>query len=134
MLAMRAYRDHGASAAIKEPKIVLPITAHAAFDKAAKYFGIESSASARSADLRADVEAARDASTTKPSVVVGSAPSFPHGSIDPIEELAELAARARHRLPHRRVPRRLPAAVDGAAGYDVPPFDFRVPGVTSMSR
>ena len=71
--------------------------------------------------------------TDRTVVVVGSAPAFPHGVIDPIEELSELAREPRRRLPHRRLPRRLRAAVGRAPGLRVPPFDFRLPGVTSMS-
>ena len=49
--------------------------------------------------------------TSNTVVIIGSAPSFPHGVIDPIEELSRAGAQARHRLPHRRVPGRLRAAV-----------------------
>ena len=59
-------------------------------------------------------------------MIVGSAPSFPHGVIDPIAELAELARRARHRVPHRRLPRRLRAAVGRAAR--LPRAAVRLPG------
>ncbi len=78
--------------------------------------------------------AATEAAITDNTVViVGSAPSFPHGVIDPIEELSELA-RARGIGFHTD------ACLGGFVlpwaeklGYPVPPFDFRLPGVTSMS-
>ena len=72
--------------------MVVPSTAHAAFDKAAAYFGIELVRVPVGADMRADVAATADAITDRTVVVVGSAPSYPHGVIDPIEELAALAA------------------------------------------
>ena len=116
-----------------DPQMVVPSTAHAAFDKAAAYFGIEPVRVPVGADLRADVAATADAITDRTVVVVGSAPSYPHGVIDPIEELAELAA-------GRGVGFHTDACLGGFVlpwarrlGRDVPPFDFRLPGVTSMS-
>ena len=91
LLAMKAYRDR---AGIERPQMVVPATAHAAFDKAAHYFGIETVHVPVGPDWRADVAATADAITDRTIVVVGSAPCFPHGAIDPIEELAALAARA----------------------------------------
>jgi glutamate/tyrosine decarboxylase-like PLP-dependent enzyme len=84
-------------------------------------------------DYRADVAATRRALTRNTIAVVGSAPSFPHGVIDPIAELAELARQ-------RGIGFHTDACLGGFVlpwaeklGYPVPPFDFRVPGVTSMS-
>jgi sphinganine-1-phosphate aldolase len=134
LLAMKAYRDRARERdGIDAPQIVLPTTAHAAFDKAARYFGIEAVAVPVGSDFRADVEATAAAISDRTVVIVGSAPSFPHGVIDPIEELSELA-RARGIGFH----------TDGCLGgfllpfaeklgYEVAPFDFRLPGVTSMS-
>ena len=96
--------------------MVIPSTAHAAFDKAAAYFGIEPVRVPVGADMRADVAATADAITDRTVVVVGSAPSYPHGVIDPIEELGGAGRRPRRRLPHRRLPGRLRAAV-GASGW-----------------
>ena len=134
MLAMKAYRDRArARASIEAPQMVLPTTAHAAFDKAARYFGIEAVPVPVREDCRADVAATADAITDRTVVVVGSAPSFPHGTIDPIEELSELAR-------ERGVGFHTDACLGGfllpfaeRLGHDVPPFDFRLPGVTSMS-
>jgi sphinganine-1-phosphate aldolase len=130
LLAMKAYRDR---AGIDGPQMVIPTTAHAAFMKAAAYFGIEPVRVPVGADQRADVAATAEAITDRTIVVVGSAPSYPHGLIDPIEELAALAAR-------RGVGFHTDCCLGGFVlpwaerlGRDVPPFDFRVPGVTSMS-
>jgi hypothetical protein len=92
MLAMKTYRDRArAERGIRRPEMVVPITAHAAFDKAAQYFGIKMVRIPVDQDYRADIRAAARAITRRTVVVVGSAPSFPHGMVDPIAELSELA-------------------------------------------
>jgi sphinganine-1-phosphate aldolase len=134
MLAMKTYRDRARELrGITRPSMVVPESAHAAFDKASRYFGIELVKVPVGPDWRADVAATRKAITRDTVVVVGSAPSFPHGVIDPIEELSELA-RARGIGFHTD------ACLGGFVlpfarqlGYRVPAFDFRVPGVTSIS-
>lgn len=134
LLAMKTYRDRAREERrITRPEIVVPSTAHAAFEKAAQYFGIKLVRVPVGPDERADVAATRRAITKNTIVVVGSAPSFPHGVIDPIEELSELA-RARGVAFHTD------ACLGGFVlpwarrlGYPVPPFDFSLPGVTSMS-
>jgi glutamate/tyrosine decarboxylase-like PLP-dependent enzyme len=134
MLAMKTYRDQARETKrITRPELVVPSSAHPAFDKAAHYFGIKLVRVPVAADYRADVAATRKALTRNTIVVVGSAPSFPHGVIDPIEELSELARK-------RRIGFHTDACLGGFVlpwarrlGYEVPPFDFRLPGVTSMS-
>jgi len=134
LLAMRAYRDQArAERGITDPEILVPLSAHAAFDKAAQYFNMRLVPVPLDDHWRADVEAARRLVTSKTVALVGSAPGFPHGVIDPIEDLAKLARE-----------RKIGMHVDGCLGgfvlpwaaklgYDVPAFDFSVPGVTSMS-
>jgi len=134
LLAMKAYRDYARDKkGITQPEMVVPSTAHAAFDKAAQYFGIRIIHVPVGGDYRADVAATEKAITDDTIVIAGSAPPFPHGLIDPIEELSELA-RARDIGFHTD------ACLGGfilpwaeRLGYDVPPFDFRLPGVTSIS-
>lgn len=134
LLAMKTYRDWGRDRlGIKRPEMVLPTSAHVAFDKAADYFQIRPVRVPVGPDWRADVARTRKAIGRNTVVIVGSAPGFPHGVIDPIEQLAELAAQ-------RGVGFHTDACLGGFVlpwaqrlGYDVPPFDFRVPGVTSMS-
>src|SRR6266542_1970875 len=93
LLAMRTYRDHARAAhGITEPEIVAPVTAHAAFDKAAQYFGLRLVKVGVGGDLRADPDAVRAALTDRTVAVVGSAVQFPHGVADSIEELAAIAA------------------------------------------
>jgi sphinganine-1-phosphate aldolase len=134
LLAMKTYRDWAAETrSISEPEMIVPTTAHAAFDKASQYFKIKMVRVPVKDDFRADVEATRLAINQNTIVIVGSAPPFPHGIIDPIEELSEVAREA-------GVGFHTDACLGGfllpwaeKLGYPVPPFDFRLPGVTSMS-
>jgi len=134
LLAMKVYRDWGRERkGITHPEMVLPVTAHAAFDKAAQYFHIKPVRIPVNAAFKADVAAARRVITRNTVVVIGSAPSFPHGAVDPIAELSELARQ-------RGIGFHTDACLGGfilpwaeKLGYPVPLFDFRVPGVTSIS-
>jgi sphinganine-1-phosphate aldolase len=134
LLAMKTYRDYARDKkGIAKPEMIVPSTAHAAFDKAAQFFGIDIIHVPVGDDFRADVAATERAITDNTIVIVGSAPPFPHGLIDPIEELSELA-RARGIGFHTD------ACLGGfilpwaeKLGYHVPPFDFRLAGVTSIS-
>ncbi len=134
LLAMKTYRDWARDKkGITRPEMVVPVTAHAAFDKAAQYFGIKIRQIPVDEDYRADVSAASAAITKNTIVLVGSAPSFPHGMVDPIEELSTLAH-------GRNIGFHTDACLGGFVlpwaerlGYSVPPFDFRLPGVTSIS-
>ncbi len=130
IMAMKAYRDR---AGIRRPEIVLPSSAHVAFDKAAHYFGYRQIRVPVGRDYRANVGAMARAITRRTVVVVGSAPGFPHGVIDPIAELSEMARQ-------RGVGFHTDACLGGFVlpwaerlGHTIPPFDFRLPGVTSMS-
>jgi glutamate/tyrosine decarboxylase-like PLP-dependent enzyme len=92
LLAMKTYRDRARELrGVRRPEMVLPVTAHAAFDKAAQYFNIKPVRLPVGPDYRADLRRARRAINANTVVVVGSAPSFPHGTIDPIEALSALA-------------------------------------------
>ena len=93
-----------------------PSTAHAAFHKAAHYFGVEAVLVPVGADFRADAAAMAAAIDDRTVLVVASAPSYAHGVVDPVTEIAAAAARARRPLPRRRLHRRLGAAVRRPAG------------------
>lgn len=118
---------------IRDPEILMPVTAHPAFEKGAEYFDVRVVKSRVRADFRADVEAMRAAITPNTILMIGSAPSYPHGVVDPIRELAALAQE--HGILFHS-----DACVGGfmlpfikRLGYDVPDFDLSVPGVTSIS-
>jgi len=135
LMAVKTARDWARKhhPEITEPEVVMPITAHPAFDKAGSYFDVKMVHVPVREDFRADVAAMRDAITPNTIMLVGSAPSYPHGVVDPIEELAAIAQE--HGLLFHT-----DSCVGGfmlpfvrKLGYEVPPFDFSVPGVTSMS-
>lgn len=118
---------------ITEPEIIVPVSAHPAFDKAGHYFDVKVRHIPLASDFRADVAAMRDAINDRTIMLVGSAPQYPQGMVDPITELAALAS-------ERGILMHVDACVGGmmlpfvrGLGYDIPDFDFRVPGVTSMS-
>eukprot|EP00755_Sulcionema_specki_P005538 Sspe_Gene.33022::Locus_16158_Transcript_2_2_Confidence_0.667_Length_1993::g.33022::m.33022/K01634/SGPL1, DPL1; sphinganine-1-phosphate aldolase len=136
LLAIKAYREYAkAVRGIDEPEMVVPITAHAAFDKAAHYFNILiHHARVDPQTGKADVSHMRSLVNRNTICLVGSAPGFPHGIVDPIEDIAALA------LSHG-IPMHVDACLGGfviafmeKAGYPLPlRFDFAVPGVTSIS-
>lgn len=134
LLAMKTYRDRARDLkGITKPEMIVPSTVHAAFDKASQYFNIKMIRVPVGPDFRADVAETKKAITKNTIVIVGSAPNFPHGIVDPVEELSELAR-------GRGVAFHTDACLGGfilpfakKLGYDVPPFDFQLPGVTSMS-
>ncbi len=135
LMAVKAARDYARKfhPEISAPEMILPATAHPAFDKAAHYFDVHVVRIPVTSEFQADVEATRRAITRNTILLVGSAPQYPHGIVDPISELAQLA-KERGILMH------VDACVGGMMlpfverlGYPVTPFDFRVPGVTSLS-
>jgi glutamate/tyrosine decarboxylase-like PLP-dependent enzyme len=133
-LAVQVARDHArATRDIPEPQLVTPDTAHPAFAKAAHYLDVEHVVVPVAAGGRADVDAIASAITERTALVVGSAPCYPFGVIDPIPELAAIAGE-RGALFH------VDACLGGwllpfweRLGEAVPPWDFRVDGVTSVS-
>jgi glutamate/tyrosine decarboxylase-like PLP-dependent enzyme len=134
LLAMKTYRDRGrAENGIRKPNIVLPVTAHAAFDKAGEYFKIKIKRVPIDGNYQADINALRKATNGNTICIVGSAPNFPHGIVDPIKEMSEIARK-------RGIGFHVDACLGGFVlpwaerlGYPVLEFDFRLPGVTSIS-
>jgi len=136
MLAVKTARDKARAEhpEIAQPEMVLPKTAHAAFHKAAHYLSVKPvivDIDPQTFKVRAvDVERAITSNTI---LVVASAPSYSQGVIDPIEEVGRIA-QDQNLLFH------VDACVGGLhlsflrkLGYNVPDFDFTVPGVTSIS-
>jgi sphinganine-1-phosphate aldolase len=135
LLAVKSAREwaHANRPEIREPEMILPFTAHPAFEKAAHYFDVKAVRTPIGPDFRADVVAAQAAITPRTILMVGSAPAYPFGVVDPIAELAAVA-KGQGILFHAD------ACVGGfflpfvrKLGYPVPDFDFAVPGVTSIS-
>jgi len=135
LMAVKTARDWARKNCpeIKSPEMILPLSAHPAFEKAAEYFGVKAVHIPLRADSRADVDSARRAVTANTILMVGSAPAYPHGVVDPIRELAAIAQE--HGILFHT-----DACVGGfmlpfvrKLGYSAPDFDLSVPGVTSIS-
>lgn len=134
LLAVKAARERGrAERSVTRPNVVLPTSAHAAFEKGCHYFGLESRRVAVTDDWRADVPAMDAAIDDQTVLVVGSAPQYPQGVVDPIIEIAALAA-------ERDINCHVDACMGGVTlpylrrlGHDLPAWDMSVPGVTSIS-
>lgn len=134
VLAVKSSRDYMKyKKGIKRPEMIIPESGHSAYDKAAQYFNIKLWRVPVGKDFRADVKAMRRHINRNTIMIVGSAPGFPHGIIDPIEELGQLALSygicfhvdlclGGFVLPFAR-----------KLGYQIPAFDFSVQGVTSIS-
>lgn len=133
LMALKTARDWGRAHRHGANEVVLPVSAHPAFDKAAHYLGLRAIYVPVGADYRVDLNGVEAALSDRTVLVVGSAPSFPQGVIDDIPQLAALAS-SRGILCH------VDACVGGwflpfleRIGEPVAPWDFRVPGVTSIS-
>ncbi|MFN7017790.1 MAG: pyridoxal phosphate-dependent decarboxylase family protein [Fimbriimonadales bacterium] len=134
LLAMKTYRDWArAEKGITEPEVVAPETAHPAFDKAAHLFGIKLIRTPVGDDFKANLGAMHKAITHRTIALVGSAPGYPHGVIDPIPQIAQMAKQY-------GIGMHVDACLGGfilpfieALGYAVTSWDFRVDGVTSIS-
>ena len=132
--ATRAARDLGrARRGVEHPNVVLATSAHAAFAKATHYFDVESRRIPVRPDGSADVDAMADAVDDRTVLMVGSAPSYPQGVIDPIAELGVVAL-------DRDIPLHVDACLGGyllpflgMLGHVTKPWDLSVPGVTSIS-
>lgn len=134
LMACKAHRDYYFSKGIKQPEMIIPVSAHAAFHKACHYFNIKLIEIPLDSDYRVSVNKMKDAITKNTILLVASAPGYAHGMIDDITSIAKLAK-----------DNNIGCHVDGCLGgfilpwlrdskvLDIPDFDFRVPGVTSMS-
>jgi glutamate/tyrosine decarboxylase-like PLP-dependent enzyme len=131
--AVKTARDVGRERGVARPAVVAGESAHAAFTKAADYFDVDLVRVPVGADFRVRASALANACTRNTIMVVGSAPTYPHGVIDPIADIAALAA-------ERGILCHVDACMGGfllpflaELGRWSQPFDFRIPGVTSMS-
>ena len=134
-MALKAARDWARHTypQIKAPEMVVPVTAHPAWNKAAHYLDIKINMTPVKDDLRADVAAMKNAITENTIILGATAVTYPHGMVDPIEEIGALAEKKNLWL-------HVDACLGGLIlpflkrlGYKIPPYDFSVSGVTSMS-
>lgn len=135
LMAVKAARDRAKlnRPEIQVPEMIVPITAHPAFNKAAHYLGLKIVLTPVDENFRADLKAIEESITDNTIMIAASAVTYPHGVVDPIDEIGPLADE-----------RGLWFHVDGCLGgyilpflrklgYEIPLFDFSVPGVKSIS-
>ena len=133
--AVLAYREHAAATrGVKAPNFVMPETGHPAFTKACHLFGVERREAPIDPDTtQVDLDAVADLIDDQTIAMMGSACNYPYGTVDDIGGLGELAQ-------SKGVGLHVDGCLGGfilpfgqELGYDIPLFDFRVPGVTSIS-
>jgi sphinganine-1-phosphate aldolase len=132
-LAVYTAREEAHARGVEQPQLLLASTAHPAFTKAAHYLEVEEIRVPVGPDLRADVNAMGEAISDRTALIVGSSPCYPYGVIDTIPEIAALA------IEHETLCH-VDACLGGwllpfweEIGEPVPPWNFSVPGVTSIS-
>lgn len=134
LMAMRAYRQVGYERGIRFPEIVCSVSAHCAFEKAAAYFRMKIRHIPVDPRTRmVDLSAMKNAISANTVVLVGSAPQFPHGIVDPIESIAKLGLRYGVGVHVDCCLGGFVLPFMGKAGFDIEPFDFCLKGVTSIS-
>lgn len=133
LMSMLVNRERAKARGIDKPQILAPYSAHPAYAKAAKLLEMEYVSVPLDADYRADVAETTKRVSSRTAVIIANAMSFPYSSVDPIPELAALAA-------DHEIGCHVDACIGGFVlpflerlGYAVPRWDFRVPGVTEIS-
>lgn len=134
ILPVYAYRERARSRRLVpfKPEMIAPETIHASWEKAAKYFDVKIVHAPVDENRRVDVKVVERLINRNTIMLAASAPSYPHGVIDPVPALGELALR-------RNLPLHIDSCLGGFLlpflerhGYPVTPYDFRVPGVSSI--
>lgn len=133
LMSMLVSRERARARGIERPEILAPASSHPAYAKAAHYFEMDIVRFALDDDYRADVRAAESLLTPNTAVIVASAFNYPYGTMDPVPELAALAA-------GHGIGCHVDACIGAFVlpflerlGHEVPPWDFRVEGVTEIS-
>jgi glutamate/tyrosine decarboxylase-like PLP-dependent enzyme len=133
LMSMLVNRERARARGNDHPQVLAPESAHPAYAKAAHYFGMEYVSIPLDGEYRADLSAARSLLNERTCVIVASTYSYPHGIVDPVPQLAALAS-------SRGAGCHVDACIGGFVlpfmemlGRPVPPWDFRVDGVTEIS-
>jgi sphinganine-1-phosphate aldolase len=134
MMAVKTYRDMAREMQrVKRPEMIIAESAHVAWFKASEYFGVKIRLVPLLDDLSPDLKKLKRMINRNTVMILGSAPEYPHGTIDPIAAMGEIAQQ-------RNIPLHVDACVGGFIlpfmemnGEELPLWDYRVPGVTSIS-
>jgi glutamate/tyrosine decarboxylase-like PLP-dependent enzyme len=135
LLAVKTYRDRARKLKpwIRKPEMIIPESAHVAFDKAGKYFDVKVVHAKLNNDFTVDIKDVKRKINRNTIMLAGSAPQYVQGVVDPIEQLGELALK--HKLPLH-----VDACFGGFVlpwieklGHKIPKWDYRVAGVSSIS-
>jgi glutamate/tyrosine decarboxylase-like PLP-dependent enzyme len=134
LMAVKTYRDMARDKRrVKHPEMIMPESAHVAWFKASEYFGVKIRLVPLLDDLTPNLKKLKRMINRNTVMIIGSAPEYPHGTIDPIEAMGEIAQK-------RKIPLHVDACVGGFIlpfmemnGEELPLWDYRVPGVTSIS-
>lgn len=134
LMAVKTYRDMARDKRrVRHPEMIIPETAHVAWFKASEYFGVKIRQVPLLDDLTPDLKKLKRMINRNTVMILGSAPEYPHGTIDPIEAMGEIAHK-------RNIPLHVDACVGGFIlpfmemnGEEMPLWDYRVAGVTSIS-
>ena len=134
LMAVKTYRDMARDQRrVRKPEMIMPTTAHVAWFKASEYFGVKVRLVPLQDDFTPDLKKLRKMINRNTVMILASAPEYPHGTIDPVAAIGEIAQA-------RKVPLHVDACVGGFIlpfmamnGEELPPWDYRVPAVTSIS-
>jgi glutamate/tyrosine decarboxylase-like PLP-dependent enzyme len=134
LMAVKTYRDMARDKRrVKRPEMIIPESAHVAWFKASEYFGVKIRLVPLLDDLSPNLKKLKRMINRNTVMILGSAPEYPHGTIDPIAAMGEIAQQ-------RKIPLHVDACVGGFIlpfmemnGEEMPLWDYRVPGVTSIS-
>ncbi len=134
LLAVKTYRDMAKDKRrVRKPEMIIPETAHVAWYKASDYFGVKIRQVPLDDSLAPDLKKLKKMINRNTVMILASAPEYPHGTIDPIEAMGAIAQ-------EKNIPLHVDACVGGFIlpfmemnGESLPKWDYRVPGVTSIS-
>ncbi len=134
LMAVKTYRDMAREKRrVKYPEMIIPESAHVAWFKASEYFGVKIRLVPLLDDFSPDLKKLKRLVNRNTVMILGSAPEYPHGTIDPIAAMGEIAQK-------HKIPLHVDACVGGFIlpfmemnGEEMPLWDYRVPGVTSIS-
>ncbi len=134
LMAVKTYRDMARDKRrVRRPEMIIAESAHVAWFKASEYFGVKIRLVPLLDDFSPDLKKLKRMINRNTVMILGSAPEYPHGTIDPIAAMGEIAQQ-------RNIPLHVDACVGGFIlpfmemnGEELPLWDYRVPGVTSIS-